>query len=633
MPGIYKVFTAFVAVIGNVSLIISGEINPAFVLLGTGLLPGYYRSIKKQAQLPRRIIGRLALVTFIVFLIDLAWSGDIFIAVAQMTLVFQSIKSFDIKDPWDPPQVFFMSLLQVLIASEISLSTPFGALFILFIIFIIIAIVLGHLVKEGETKFRPYLRAVVIVTIVTTVLTAAIFVVLPRFRSGLWGRSFTKGIRTAGFDEKVDLGSFGEIKKDETVVIRMILDPDIEGPHYLRGMTFDYFDGSAWYDSIDDFRTIYRTTSDYIRDVPKDAPVYEAEILLEPIASDVIFTFKKPFGFKSQGRWMRRDSAGSFYMRMKSSKRFNYTLLSYEGYYRDNEFIPYYLQYPEGMSSIRGLAERIVAGKKSDIERARSIQKYLLENYTYSLSTERPPAGLTPIEYFLFGSKKGYCEHFATAMVLLLRSSGIPARLVTGFLGGEKNEFGGYYLIRQSGAHSWVEAYINDKWMDFDPTPPVESVTEFPFMLFVDMVRLNWNRYVVGFSNYDQTRMFTFFREVSLPELNMPSHQPLITVLVVFLFLAGIVYGLLKWRPSSAMRLSRISAEYMRFRMSVSKAGGAVGPASTSRDVLSEALRTGRFEDDDVKDFIELYRVLRFSEQGKKTHSNAFFQLAVKLRK
>ena len=77
-----------------------------------------------------------------------------------------------------------------------------------------------------------------------------------------------------------------------------------------------------------------------------------------------------------------------------------------------------------------------------------------------------------PIGDFLFRYRSGHCEYFATAMVLMLRSQGIPARFVTGFLGGENNRLG-YYIVRQSNAHAWVEAYLPDSgWTVFDPTPP-----------------------------------------------------------------------------------------------------------------------------------------------------------------
>ncbi|MCK5506520.1 MAG: DUF3488 domain-containing protein, partial [Thermodesulfovibrionia bacterium] len=455
MPGIYKLFTSIVALIGNVSLISTGEMNPAFSFIGTGLLWGYYRSFKSLRTLPKWGVGSLSLTTFLVFLFDFYVSGDIFISVAQMTLVFQTIKSFDIKDSWDPPQVFFMSLLQLLIASELTSSLSFGIVFIMFLVFIVIAVLLGHFVKEGQKVFRPFLRPISVVTVVILLLSVMLFVILPRLRSSIWGKSYARGIETAGFSERVDFGSFGEVKLDETVVIRMVLNPDMPGPHYLRGMTFDHFDGIAWYDNFQEERNLFRITSDFHRDVSDDQRKYEAEIYLEPMNSDVIFTFKLPYMFRSPGYFMRENNSGSFFMKRKIAKRFNYRILSIDGFYVDRNHLGSYLQFPDGFVRVGSLTGEIAEGAQSDLKSAYQIRDYLLKNYRYSLYTEMPEAGSNAIEHFLFNSKKGYCEHFATAMTLMLRSINIPARLVTGFLGSQKNAFSDYYVIRQSDAHSW----------------------------------------------------------------------------------------------------------------------------------------------------------------------------------
>ncbi|NIP40598.1 MAG: DUF3488 domain-containing protein, partial [Candidatus Aenigmarchaeota archaeon] len=101
---------------------------------------------------------------------------------------------------------------------------------------------------------------------------------------------------------------------NESVVMRVITKPDIAESLYLRGMTFDYFDGTSWYDTTKDMRRIFRTTREFIRDVPVGMKKFETEIYLEPMDSDVIFTYKKPYKIDSPGYFMRRDNAGSFYM-------------------------------------------------------------------------------------------------------------------------------------------------------------------------------------------------------------------------------------------------------------------------------------------------------------------------------
>ena len=632
MPGIYKLFTAIVALIGNISLIATGEVRPVFSLMGAGLLWGYYRSLKGYGTIPKWALGSLSLSTFIVFLLNFYASGDIFLSVAEMTLMFQALKSFDIKEPWDPMQVFFMSLLQLLMASELTNALYFGIVFLVFLVFIVVSISLGHFVREGQKVFGPYVKPVVLITMLTIVITGVFFVVTPRLRSGLWGKSFLKGIKTAGFSEKVDFGSFGEVKRDETVVMWVIVRPDMEEPVYLRGMTFDYFDGTAWYDKIKDFRRIYKVSDEFDMKVPAGVKKFESEIYLEPMDSDVIFTFKKPYRIESEGFYMRRDNADSFYMKGKISKRFFYRVFSFEDSFYDNAYIHSYLQLPAGISNVKKLAGDITFKASGDFGKAKSIKDYLAENYSYSLFTEKPEGGANAIEHFLFNSKSGYCEHFATAMALMLRSAGIPARLVTGFLTSRKNDFGDYYLVRQSDSHSWVEAFISDRWVTFDPTPPVLASGNVSLFLVLDMINMNWNRYVVGFSSYDQRYMTVHISNYTKGVLKLPGLPYMKIVLLTGVLI--IFYAVYKIRHKgisfAAPRV--VSSEYVRFRKKVSRYGGRVSPASTSDDVLKEAMKTGRFNQNAIKKFIDTYRFLRFSGKAERDKVKDFQKLSKTLR-
>lgn len=633
MPGIYKLFTAIVALIGNISLISTGEMALPFSVAGAGLLWGYYRAMKGYAQLPKGGVGILSLTTFIVFVFDAYTSGDVFLSVAQMTLIFQTLKSFDIKEPWDPLQVFFVSLLQLLMASELTNAISFGVVFLVFMVFIVISIVLGHFVKEGERVFRPFLKPVTMITLCTLILTVLFFISIPRLQRGLWGKSFLTGIKTTGFSEKVDFGSFGRVKRDETVVMRVIVRPDLDEPLYLRGMTFDYFDSAAWYDRIQERRRLYRTSRDFSPEVLEAPGKIQSEIYLEPIDSSVIFTVKKPYKIDSTGYFMRRDSAGSFYMKQKISKRFFYRLYSDDAFYRDDDHLQSYLQFPDDAQRVRRLAETVTAGSEAPRETAHRIRDYLLANYDYSLDTEEPTPGITAIEHFLFNSEQGYCEHFATAMTLMLRSTGIPSRLVTGFLSNRKNEFGDYYLIRQSDAHSWVEAFIIDHWEPFDPTPVLSLPVRMNLMLLLDNVNLNWYRYVVGFSNYDQIRMTNYLLSYRRSVFHMPTaHSGRFAAAVLLLIILYIAAKSIR-KGRHRFKYSGVSAEYVRFRKRVSRYGGRVLPSSSSGDVLKEADRTGRFSPAKVKTFIDRYRFLRFSGRADRDILNDFYRVSKSLKK
>jgi transglutaminase-like putative cysteine protease len=633
MPGIYKLFTALVALTGNISLMATGEVGPVFSVIGAGLLVGYFRLMKGYSPLPKWAVGSLSLVTFLVFLIDLFLTLDMFVAVAQMTLVFQTIKSFDIKEPWDPLQVFFVSLLQLLMASELTNALSFGIAFLVFLIFIVVSILLGHFVREGQMVFRPYVKPTVVITVLTLVLTVVFFVSIPRFRSGLWGKSFLKGIKTIGFSERVDFGSFGDVKLDETVVMRVILQPDLQESLYLRGMTFDYFDGIAWYDTIKDMRKIYRTGRDFIKEVPEGEETFAAEIYLEPINSDVIFTLLKPYKIDAAGYYMRRDNAGSFYMRHKKSKRFFYRIFSIDDHYYDNVYLSSYLQFPEEFTSIRRLAEDITSGVSDGLKKTETIRDYLIGNYQYSLSPERPADGLTAIEHFLFNSRQGYCEHFATSMALMLRSLGIPARLVTGFLRGSKNDYGDYYLIRQADAHSWVETFLDGRWVLFDPTPPVVLPGRTRLTLLLDMMNLNWYRYVVGFSSYDQQRMTSYLFGYRKTVETVPSIPYQTMFLAALIGMVVFIFYKFMYRDSTQSVYRDVTREYNRLRRKVLRCGGSVTRASTSGEVMKEALKTGRFDSSAIQMFISQYRFLRFSGQENKKLLSDFYQVSKRLKK
>jgi hypothetical protein len=144
------------------------------------------------------------------------------------------------------------------------------------------------------------------------------------------------------------------------------------------------------------------------------------------------------------------------------------------------------------------------------MERAKAIEEYLKQNYRYTLNPKRG-AGPTPLEDFLFFTKEGYCEHYATAMVILLRHAGIPSRIVTGFLQGQWNGYGNYFLVRQQDAHTWVEAYIPGRgWTTFDPTPAQGLSTPLEASqvgLLVDSLRWRWSRYIVNYTLSDQIQM------------------------------------------------------------------------------------------------------------------------------
>ncbi len=140
-----------------------------------------------------------------------------------------------------------------------------------------------------------------------------------------------------------------------------------------------------------------------------------------------------------------------------------------------NELLPVFRKVPTGVPKLTQLARQIRDGVLGDNELAvaRAIESHLRDSgqYEYSLKANINDPTIDPVEDFLFNRKQGHCEYFASAMALMLRTQGIPSRLVSGYKGGEKNKYSGAFVVEQRHAHAWVEAFVDDAWYTFDPTP------------------------------------------------------------------------------------------------------------------------------------------------------------------
>lgn len=138
-----------------------------------------------------------------------------------------------------------------------------------------------------------------------------------------------------------------------------------------------------------------------------------------------------------------------------------------------------YLTVPAGISQrTLDLAARLATPRDNPYDKATAIQGYLRGNITYNDQTPAPPPGAEPIDYLLFVSRQGYCNYYASAMVIMLRSQGIPARLARGYAAGEYMPAAGAYRVRAKDAHTWVEAYFSEYgWIPFEPTTAIAAIS------------------------------------------------------------------------------------------------------------------------------------------------------------
>ncbi|MEE9613820.1 MAG: DUF3488 and transglutaminase-like domain-containing protein [Thermodesulfobacteriota bacterium] len=526
--------TYLMAAIGLSAICLVENISAAFIaFVGAAMAVSLILNTRKPVAFPPALWTLLAVLVFALFLMDyLMVSGRLIDASARFLTVFVAFKLFDLKETRDHVILYSLVFFQILAAAASTVSPLFFLLLAAFVMCAIWAMIIFTVKREFDECSSPsetipdgifgstFFGWTVVLTAVSLVITFALFLIIPRMGLGFFESKTLNTVKVVGFSEGVDLGVLGPVKLDSTVVMRVELPGRSEeppGPLYFRGTALDRYEGDGWTRTIGEREVRGGAGGNFII-MNAAGPLLEQKIMLEPLETEVLFAASR--GVVLSGGFPRlwTDATGSIYLAAPPYSRIEYTAwsrLAPGGTSMDRppseEEIALYLQLPStpDLPALKTLADDLTGGngKNSVLARVMTIESHLKSNYRYTLSPARG-AGRTPIEDFLFFTREGYCEHYATAMVLLLRSVGIPARMVTGFLHGRWNEFGGYLLVRQQDAHTWVEAYVDGLgWVSFDPTPPGDAPPASALSglaFYMDSLRWRWARYVINYSLSDQ---------------------------------------------------------------------------------------------------------------------------------
>ena len=472
----------------------------------------------------------------------------VLLAAVHFLMFVTLVRFYSARSDRDALFLTMLSFAGILAAAILTVDTKFLIFLFAFLLFGI-ATFLGMELRRGSigavssdspsnsTRTRKLTRALGLATLSvmagSMLLGAALFFFFPRFRTGYLGRiSFNPALMT-GFTESVELGQIGEIKKDSSVVLHVQTGKPVNYDRLRwRGIALATFDGKRWTNTQHDSQPlpangdgwIYVADSNPKTDFP--GPGFLYTVYLEPLATDVIFVPGKAISLKGNFRgeggnsdfalrhsYILRDASGTLLNPFHS-----YTSLRYTGFSRlpprnaaklrtaeagyPEEITSAYLQIPELDPRIPELAREITKDAPTPFDKAVAIESYLRNQFGYTLNlTGRP--GDDPLAHFLFVTRAGHCEYFASAMAILLRTLGVPTREVNGFLPGEYNDLGGDYIVRASDAHSWVEVYFpGNGWQVFDPTPAApESRAGVLSRLerYADWMAMTWNEWVVGY--------------------------------------------------------------------------------------------------------------------------------------
>ena len=543
-----RLVTYLVVGVGVAALLLAGLLDPLGGIILTLALIGSWAIDQVRDRMPVRSAFGWALVVTAAFAIgiDLLYlAQNMLDGMVHLLLFLILLRLFRRRSLKDLRDAGFLSFFMLVAASAVTFNVSFLFVFIAFLVLGTWMLILHHLASEFERARSgaaeltaggigprsPLFKMSLVAAAGTFALAGVMFFVIPRVGQATLPFRAELGRRIAGFSERVELGAYGEIEADQTVVMRVRFPDSIKEPERLpnlrwRGLAFDRFDGRVW-EAGPRQRTLLRreTSGDFALATPRGAgPVVRQEILLDPIGTDVVFAAPRALRIEISGGAVALDDMGSLVLPAASS-RIQYSVDSELESTPPRGLRPgawpldvapqspaRFLQLPPLPERIRALARDVTADSRSPYEAALKLTQYLSSDlFTYTLVLKQQTA-LEPLEEFLFVRRSGNCEYFAASLAVMLRSVGIPARVVGGFQRGEWNPYGRYFMVRMKDAHSWVEAAMDGAgWVTFDPSPraAAEEALGGPstWSLYVDAARMRWYRYVVNWSLKDQVSM------------------------------------------------------------------------------------------------------------------------------
>jgi len=544
---------------GFFSAAITGKLDTATVLLVGAALA--LRSLAflglSRFSLSPTAVTRLTAAYFFFYAADVFLLSRSFVdATGHLIFFVLVMKLFSARVNRDYLYLALLAFMEMLLAAILTIDTTFLILFLVFLLFGIATFTSYEIrrsyvraVCPAEVQGGPMLRGLgvtaALVSVGVLLLAGLLFFVIPRFTTGYLSRFAPKAQQVAGFGDNVELGEIGEIKKSNTVMMRVryATNPPRVQELRFRGVALTLFDGHRWHNT--NAATIVLSAIPLVTGDPAQSGMarfvlqrrlrpepgaawLQYTVMLEPISTEHLFLIPKGEQVVGRIRLLEMDSNDSLLLRDRSASALRYEATSniyrppanllraapadYPGRIGENP-LDVYLQLPQLDPRIPELARQVTATADNEYDRARLVEEYLRTQFGYTL--DLPFTGPDPLAGFLFDQRRGHCEYFASAMAVMLRTMGVPTRLVNGFLPGEFNDISRVYMVRARDAHSWVEVYFPTYgWVTFDPTPAAGTEVQaslYRISLWLDALQTFWMDWVVS---YDFSRQFLLARNL-----------------------------------------------------------------------------------------------------------------------
>lgn len=490
---------------------------------------------------------------------------------------------------------------------------------------------LQHPLSEVDARRRLRIAGVHLAQALPLMLVA--YLLFPRLSGPLWGLPKDAHAGVTGLSESMRTGQISSLSRSNAVAFRVRFagERPESSEMYWRGPVLDKTDGLNWTRAEEKGRMHWPHEA-----VRNRARPVSYTVTLEPTQQDWLFALELPGKIPDRATFTTR---GELKAKRKIRERMQYEATSYLSFdypalRRENLLRA--AQLPAGYHprARRLAAEWAAKGRSPDEIVALALQYFREQPFTYTL---QPPllAG-DPIDEFLFLTRRGFCEHFASAFTVLMRAAGIPTRVVTGYQGGERNDVGDYWVVRQRDAHAWSEVWLGKRgWVRVDPTAAVapervelgvdlalpdsgfdsvfgiassDTLTRWWRQMRFSWDNLNntWNQWVLG---YGATRQTAFLANLGV---DVRSWRDVGTTFLIVMFctFAAVAAVLLLRRPG----VDPVRKAYTRFCARLASRGVDRLPAEGPRDFAVRAARALPQHADEIEAICAAYENLRYGD-------------------
>ncbi len=486
-----------------------------------------------------------------------------------------------------------------------------------------------------------------------------LFLLFPRVNGPLWGLPADSTASTSGLSESMSPGQITSLSLSDGVAFRVKFNSPTpkESSMYWRGPVLSAFDGRNWRMQAGNPLRPSR--------FEEAGAAVDYTVTLEPLSKPWLFALEMPTKLPEYARLTPDLQPINT---KPTQSRLRYDARSYPSYRpvafeEHTDLAPYLVLPPRSNARTREMiATWVFEGTRGEAMVARALRYFRTEEFFYTF--EPPLLDNNPVDEFLFITKRGFCEHYASAFTVMMRMAGIPARVVTGYQGGEINPVDGFFTVRQADAHAWSEVWIAGRgWMRVDPTAAVSParierglggalpqrfaqplITRYApgwstdalqkFKFNWEAVTNTWNQWVL---NYSPDR-----QKETLERLGMktPSWQDMVIAMTIGMGLVSLVVT--GWLLKARREHDPVQRAWERFCKRLARAGVVRAPAEGPLDFARRAateLRARQLPEaafgallSGVQAIAVTYAALRYGPQRDAAGVRQFSQMVKELR-